>query len=243
MIDIFRYFYSCIYLCQSVYFIYYSIIEWAIQKYSSYLRRKNEILKLTSLITSIIALSACGGSGAGTAETPDGEKINLSISDKGTIGAKTKEGKFFGQNNDSSFYGLWVNDAETLRELRYQGEKATDIPKSGRATYKGDAVWLSGQGNGLQKGGITTLNVDFGAKTVDGSIKFSVSKGDELRRDITLNKGNLSGANFSGKASVLGNDSGRYNGILSGKGAKEAAGVVKFDNNSNLDVSFGGKRY
>ncbi|QLB21269.1 hypothetical protein A6B43_06930 [Vespertiliibacter pulmonis] len=203
-----------------------------------------KLLKLASLITSMIALSACGGggSGAGTAKTPDGEKINLSISDKGTVGGKTKEGKIFGQNNDSSFYGLWVNDAETFRELRYQGEKATDIPKSGFATYKGDAVWLSGQDNGIQKGGITTLNVDFGAKTVDGSIKFSVFNGDELRRDITLHKGNLSGADFSGKASVFGNNGGQYKGILSGEGAKEAAGIVKFDNNSNLDISFGGKK-
>lgn len=190
---------------------------------------------------SLSLLSACSG-GSGTAKTPDGEKINLTLSPQGTEGAKIKEGTLIGQNNANSFYGVWKNDAETFKELRYQGTEATDIPKSGIAVYRGDAVWVSGYDKGFRQGGKTILNVDFSNKTVDGSIKFSVLNGDEFRRDITLHKGSLSGAEFSGRASVLGNNSGVYNGALFGEGAKEAAGLVQFGNESSLDVSFGGKR-
>lgn len=187
-------------------------------------------------------LTACSGDGSGVAKTPDGEKINLTLSPQGAVGAKTKDGTLIGQNNAHSFYGVWKNDTETERELRYQGTEATDIPKSGIAVYRGDAVWVSGYDKDFEKGGRTILNVDFSNKTVDGSIKFSVFNGDEFRRDITLHKGTLSGAEFSGRASVFGNSSGVYNGALFGKGAKEAAGIVQFSENSSLDVSFGGKR-
>lgn len=199
--------------------------------------------KITAAFCSLLVLTACGGSGgSGEARTPDGDKINLTGSPTGTVGGDTKEGYLFGQNNPNSFYGVWRNDEQTLRELRYQGTKATDIPKSGIATYKGDAVWISGYDKSFQKGGTTTLNVDFGNKTVDGSIKFSVWNGDEFRRDITLHKGSLRGAEFSGRASVVGNSSGTYEGALFGAGAKEAAGLVQFSENSSLDVSFGGKK-
>lgn len=200
-------------------------------------------LRISLLASLVLAITACGGGGgSGTAKTPDGEKINLTLSPQGTVGGKTKDGTLVGQNNLSSFYGVWKNDSETLRELRYQGTEATNIPTSGKAVYKGDAVWLSGYDKGFQQGGTTTLNVDFGNKTVDGKIAFSILNGDGLRRDITLHQGNLSGAKFNGQASVLGNAGGRYEGALFGEGAKEAAGLVQFENNSSLDVSFGGKK-
>ncbi|KMK52327.1 hypothetical protein RO21_01705 [[Actinobacillus] muris] len=198
-------------------------------------------IAVVSLI--LVGLTACGsGGGAGTAKTPDGEKINLSISPKGTVGGKTKDGSLIGENLNDAFYGVWINDAKTLKEVRYQGTKTEDVPKSGVAVYKGDAAWASGYDGTHQKGGITTLNVDFGNKTVDGSIKFSVFNGDEFRRDITLHQGRLSGADFSGRASVLGDSNGLYEGALFGKNAREAAGIVQFGENSNLDVSFGGKK-
>lgn len=201
-----------------------------------------KLFNISLLASLVLGLTACGGGGAGTAQTPDGDKINLTLSDKGTIAGATTEGILLGQNNDSSFYGVWRNNAQTVRELRYQGSEATNIPTAGTATYKGDVVWISGIDAGFQKGGTTTLNVDFDNKTVDGDISFSIFNGDELRRDITLEKSNLSGAKFSGQASVLGNSSGRYEGALFGDGAKEAAGVVQFANESTLDVSFGGKK-
>lgn len=94
----------------------------------------------------------------------------------------------------------------------------------------------------VRHSGKTTLNVDFGQKTVDGSITFSVFNGDEFHRDITLQKTKLDGSKFSGKASVFLNDGGTYEGALYGKGAPEAAGRVHFKDRADLDVVFGGKR-
>ena len=96
----------------------------------------------------------------------------------------------------------------------------------------------------IKHSGKTILNVDFGQKTVDGSITFSVFNGDEFRRDITLQKTKLDGSKFSGKAEagVFFNDGGIYEGALYGKGAPEAAGRVHFKDRADLDVVFGGKR-
>ncbi|QIW15901.1 hypothetical protein A4G20_05930 [Pasteurellaceae bacterium RH1A] len=196
-------------------------------------------IKHLSLATLVLALAACGGGGgAGTAQTPDGEKINLELSDKGQIGGKTQEGIFVGQNNNASFYGAWQKDDKSLHELRYQGTKTEILPR-GSATYFGDSYWISGWTGNVANGGKTRLDVDFDNKTIEGSIDYTLAEG---RRDITLHKTNLSGAEFSGKASVLLNDSGTYKGALFGKNAEEAAGLVEFSNNSSLNTSFGGKR-
>lgn len=194
------------------------------------------------LVTSIaLTLAACASGGAGTAETPDGDKIDLSGSPQGTVTADTSYGNLTGQNNEYSFYGLWQSRNGSEYELRYQGTAATDIPKSGKATYVGDAIWMGSVLGSYNQGGSTTLNVDFGQKTVDGKIAFSALN-DLRSRDITLHKTQLDGSKFSGKASVLFNDGGTYEGALFGKGAKETAGMVKFKNDSDLNVVFGGKR-
>ena len=196
--------------------------------------------KLSALMLSSLMIAACSSGGSGTAKTPDGTKVNLTDSPKGLVAAETANGIFLGQNSSDSFYGVWMNNDRTFKELRYQGTKATDIPKSGVATYEGHAVWISGYGDGFQQGGKTSVDVDFGNKTVEGEITFSVWNGDELRRDITLHKTSLNGAEFQGQASVMMNSGGVYKGALFGKGAKEVAGFVEFPNNSDLDVSFGG---
>lgn len=193
----------------------------------------------------IFGLTACGssgdGDGAGTAQTPDGDKIDLSGSPQGAVTGNTTYGILSGQNNPNSFYGVWQHNSGSVYQLRYQGTEATDIPVSGKATYVGDAVWLGSLSNSYRQGGTTTLNVDFGQKTVDGKIAFSLLN-DGRSRDITLHQTTLNGAEFSGKASVLLNDGGTYEGKLFGRGATEAAGLVSFANNSDLNVSFGGKR-
>lgn len=202
-----------------------------------------KMLKLTSLILSAIALSACGGGGSGGAgitTMPDGDKINLELSDKGFIGGKTTYGTFKGMNNDHSFYGVWVNNAKTLSEVRFQGAEATNLPR-GSATYIGDAVWANGLTGNIRRGGSTILNVDFDEKTVEGKIAFEALS-DIRSQDITLHQTKLDGSQFSGKASVLFNDNGTYEGALFGNGAKEAAGIVEFKKESELNTSFGGKR-
>lgn len=182
-------------------------------------------------------LAACSSSGgAGVSETPDDTKIDLSVSPKGWVTVKTTTGSQTGYNQDHSFYGAWVDDSKQVKELSYQGTEATNIPTTGEATYYGNVVRVDSAGD-IVNAGKSRLNVDFGSKTVDGYLDLGYA------RNVTLEEGTLNGAKFSGKASVLGNSSGRYSGGLMGDGATEAAGIVKFDNNSSLNSAFGGKRY
>jgi hypothetical protein len=190
-----------------------------------------------------VLLAACagggGGDGAGTAQTPDGTKIDLTFSDYGWVGGKTNGGQLQGFNSPSSFYGIWTSDGSRVREVRYQGTQTRDMPTSGKATYVGNAIrYDSVTGDILRVDDATMLNVDFGGKTVNGKIEMP-----GLRRDITLNTGRISGASYSGSASVTGNSGGRYEGGFFGDNAKETAGFVKFDNNADLNTAFGGKRY
>ncbi|WP_373768221.1 Slam-dependent surface lipoprotein [Glaesserella sp.] len=195
--------------------------------------------KLISLMASTIFITACGGGGSGNAHTPDGDKINLTLSPKGIIELYTEEGRLFGRNSNHSFYGVWLRDDATQKDYRYQGTKATshDIPKAGVYTYIGEAVWMDGA-NHFKHGGITTLYVDFEEKKVNGSILFS---DERSRKDISLNRGTLSGVDFNGTATSDGIN-GNYEGALFGPSAKEAAGFVRFESNPNLNVAFGGQK-
>lgn len=191
---------------------------------------------------SVLAVACSSGGGSGTAQTPDGAKVDLNNSDKGLVASKTTDGTLIGYNQNHSFYGVWVNDDKTRQEIRYQGTvtPTSSIPK-GSATYTGHAVRardsiIAQNINGVQANGKTTLNVNFDTKKVDGKIEMP------LARDITLHETSLNGNSFSGKASVFLNDSGKYTGALYGPNAEEAAGIVTFDNNSALNTSFGGYR-
>lgn len=172
--------------------------------------------------------------------TPDGSKLNLSISLKGAVSGKTTDGKIIGWNNDYSFYGAWVNNSRSVQELQFSGSftPENEVPNSGKATYYGNAVRNDSLNSDILTNAESRINVDFGRKTVSGEI---IMPG--LRRNITLHEGHLSGARYSGSASVLGNSGGRYQGGLFGKNAAETAGVVEFKNNPSLNTSFGGKRY
>lgn len=190
----------------------------------------------------MIFLAACGSGsgGSGVAETPDGTRINLGLSEKGLVGGQTTDGTLKGWNQDSSFYGAWVNNSNQFQELRYQGDLTPEreIPGSGKATYYGNAVRNDSITGTIITDGTSRVTVDFGNKTVSGEITMP-----GLRRDITLHEGRLSGAQYSGNASVLGNNNGHYRGGLFGKNAAETAGLVEFGNNPDLNTAFGGKRY
>lgn len=197
-----------------------------------------------SALTLVMVLTACGssgGSGAGTTTTPDGDKINLTLSPQSKVTTNTTYGTLTGQNNADSFYGVWQHNSGDVYQLKYQGTEATNIPTSGKATYIGDAVWLGSLSQSYRQGGTTTLNVDFGEKTVEGKIAFSLLN-DGRSQDITLHKGQLNGSAFSGDASTILVSGGKYQGNLFGDGAKEAAGIVNFGSNSSLNAAFGGKR-
>ena len=186
-----------------------------------------------------VLLTACVSDGAGEAQTPDGNKINLSISDKGWVRSKTNNGALQGYNSVSSFYGIWINDGSQVAELRFQGTQTKDMPTSGRATYYGNAIrYDSLTNNAMPVDGATTLNVDFAAKMVNGKIAMP-----GMRRDITLHTGRINGTSYAGHASVSGDNSDRYQGGFFGENAKETAGMVEFENDSSLDTAFGGTRY
>ncbi|SUB21530.1 transferrin-binding protein-like solute binding protein [Pasteurella bettyae] len=188
-----------------------------------------------------ILLTACsGGGGSGSAQTPDASKIDLTNSPKGDVAVNTAAGTLYGKNQNDSFYGVWMDDAKTVKELRYQGTSATNLP-SGSATYTGESYWVSGTTGEISKGGVSTLNVDFDRKAVDGKITYSLLN-DGRVQDITLHSTALDGTKFNGNASTL-LESGSYEGALFGNGAKEAAGIVNFPNNSSYNTSFGGVRY
>ena len=197
-------------------------------------------LLLSAILVGFLTACSGGGGGSGTATTPDNTKVDLGNSAKGDIGAKTTDGELYGQNSNDSFYGIWSNDAKTVREVRYQGTPATNLP-SGTATYLGDAYWVSGITGQPSKGGKTRLNVDFDKKTVDGKIEFSLLS-DGRTQDITLHQTQLNGTKFSGRASTL-LEKGTYQGGLFGNGAKEAAGIATFEGNRSYNTSFGGIRY
>ena len=94
-------------------------------------------LLLSAILVGFLTACSGGGGGSGTATTPDNTKVDLDNSAKGDIGAKTTDGELYGQNSNDSFYGIWINDAKTMKEVRYQGTVATNLP-SGTATYLGD---------------------------------------------------------------------------------------------------------
>ena len=186
-----------------------------------------------------VLLTACVSDGAGETQTPGGNKINLSISDKGWGRSKTNNGELFGFNSPSSFYGIWLTDGNQVSQVRFQGDQTKNMPASGRATYYGNAIrYDSVSDDALRVDGATTINVDFAAKTVNGTVEMP-----GLRRDITLHTGRINGTSYAGHASVSGDNSGRYRGGFFGENAKETAGMVEFENDSSLDTAFGGTRY
>lgn len=198
-------------------------------------------MKNILIATSVAALlAACGGSngGASTTITPDDANIDLSRQAKGLVTIPTTYGELRGYNQYASFYGLWMDNSKQIKELRYRGDKTDDVPTSGTATYKGNAVRWDTSSDKVLTDGTSTINVDFDKRTVNGKIDMP-----GLRRNITLNEGKLRGAEYAGTASVTGNHNGRYEGALYGENAKETAGQVSFEGESGLNTAFGGVRF
>lgn len=187
------------------------------------------------LLPIITILTACFSDGAGVIQTPDNTKIDLGLTPQGWVTVQTNSGSATGYNQKDSFYGGWVDDSKQMTELSYQGNQATNIPQTGKATYFGNVVRVATDGD-IINAGTSRLNVDFGQKKVDGYLDL------DLARDITLKEGRLNGAEFSGQATMLFNNKGRYTGSLMGNGATEAVGLVDFDD-AQLNAAFGGKRY
>ena len=210
----------------------------ALNRALQFTNTRNKAMKNILLSTAVATLlAACGGSGASDKITADDANIDLSNEKKGSVVIRTPNGKLHGYNQNASFYGLWVDDFNAKRELRYRGDKTENVPQSGKAVYHGNAVRWDTVKDQVYTNGESTLNVDFGERSVNGKISLPGP-----RRDITLEEGALRGAEYKGTASVVGDSKGRYEGALYGENAQETAGQVVFPNDSSLNTSFGGTR-
>lgn len=188
-----------------------------------------------------ILLAACGGSSSKSnmAITPDDSKIDYRTHAKGLITVETPNGIVRGYNQYASFYGLWQDNSRQAHRVIYRGkEEARNVPSSGKFTYLGNAVRFNELNGKAMTSGKSRIDIDFGAKTVEGEIKMP-----GLYRDIRLLTGHLNGTQYSGDATVFGNDSGRYYGGVFGENAQETAGVVEFSEDRNLSTAFGGTRF
>ena len=144
--------------------------------------------------------------------------------------------KTLGLNPDlnHTFKGyITSHDATTFFQTLPTPDSA--IPKSGKATYKGNAIrydMVSLRPKGV---GETVLNVDFDDKTDNGKGKIEGQiTTEDHRRKIILQRTDLDGAKFKGKAVAEANliypedVSGTYYGSLAGPNAEEVAGMVDF---------------
>ncbi len=137
------------------------------------------------------------------------------------------------------------------RDIFYFGfETSTaDMPKSGIATYRGNASRYDNVSGNVTNIGTSTLYADFGRKKISGELAIN-----GIRRDISLKEADIRGNGFAGKATA-GEDNilfrtveGRYEGKFYGPKAEEVAGKATFQGQAfigqleSLNTSFSAER-
>ena len=151
--------------------------------------------------------------------------------------------KSLGLNPDlnHTFKGyITSNNAEPFFQTLLPPDSA--IPKSGKVTYKGNAIrydMVSLRPKGV---GETVLNVDFDDRneTRKGTIEGKITTEDHRREIILQRTDLLARGKFEGKAVAEANliypedVSGKYYGSLAGPNAEEAAGMVDFGSKEHV---------
>ncbi len=137
------------------------------------------------------------------------------------------------------------------RDIFYFGlETGTaDMPKSGIATYRGNASRYDNISGSVTNIGTSTLYADFGRKKISGELAIN-----GIRRDISLKEADIRDNGFAGKATA-GEDNvlfrtleGRYEGKFYGPKAEEVAGKATFQGEAivgqleSLNTSFSAER-
>lgn len=137
------------------------------------------------------------------------------------------------------------------RDIFYFGLETTtaDMPKSGIATYRGNASRYDNVSGNVTNIGTSTLYADFGRKKISGELAIN-----GIRRDISLKEADIRGNGFAGKATA-GEDNilfrtveGRYEGKFYGPKAEEVAGKATFQGQAiveqleSLNTSFSAER-
>ena len=123
------------------------------------------------------------------------------------------------------------------------------MPKSGIATYRGNASRYDNVSGNVTNIGTSTLYADFGRKKISGELAIN-----GIRRDISLKEADIRGNGFAGKATA-GEDNilfrtveGRYEGKFYGPKAEEVAGKATFQGQAivgqleSLNTSFSAER-
>ena len=150
----------------------------------------------------------------------------LTASNSLRANGKTENGNtyVFQPNLASSHAGIIRLNNNAENYLFHQGLAATNLPSTGSATYKGSAYVESIAGLGAS-GGDASFNVDFGAKTINGSLTNQI-KYQNNGTTATLNglnfNGTISGTTFTGKDGSTEFDGGFY-----GDAGKELSGVLR----------------
>lgn len=143
---------------------------------------------------------------------------------------------------------------DNRKAVFYFGDETavSNMPKSGRATYIGNATRFDNIASGdakLANVGTSRLYADFDNKTISGKLDM-----DGGRRDITLHTAQIKGNAFEGKAVAEGNvfawidREGTYEGKFFGPNADEVAGKTEFSGStlvgsvSDLNTSFSAEK-
>ena len=137
------------------------------------------------------------------------------------------------------------------RDIFYFGfeTKTADMPKSGIATYRGNASRYDNVSGNVTNIGTSTLYADFGRKKISGELAIN-----GIRRDISLKEADIRDNGFTGKATA-GEDNilfrtveGRYEGKFYGPKAEEVAGKATLQGQAfigqleSLNTSFSAER-
>ncbi len=151
-------------------------------------------------------------------------------------------------------YGTWTKNVGGTAFSRFGafavGVPSTEaqVPTRGTATFNGQAsglVSIDGPSSDLSFSGTTTLNADFNAKTITGSVTNIITRtldGTTISgtttttgsmNNINFTNGGISGTGFNGTATPatntgqtlnIGGTTGQFNGTFFGPNASEAAG-------------------
>ncbi|HEN3611524.1 TPA: Slam-dependent surface lipoprotein [Yersinia enterocolitica] len=136
--------------------------------------------------------------------------------------------------NAEVYFGEWSYTGQVDDQTHtayYSGKDAsTSVPTGGKASYQVAGISQYSGSNKLDG----TLDADFGAKTLKGSIS-NVSQTVDIDANIRNN------ASFDGSATT-GDLNGTTNGQFFGNNQESLAGVASFSGDHSKDTAFGGSK-
>ncbi|WP_066805792.1 Slam-dependent surface lipoprotein, partial [Moraxella oblonga] len=154
----------------------------------------------------------------------NGKTFDLSSPNSSTNFSKTSvdgiETHASGTHIKYAKYGFIIDGYDAVDYLFYQGEKTpiANIPNSGTANYIGQSLYICGDCDDEAIQGTSKFSVDFGKKTLSGSISNTQAS------DIALNA-TIFGNTFTGT-----NDAGtKTHGAFFGDKAQEVSGIFNND--------------